>query len=278
MSRLAALVAVLGLALAGCGSSDAEDALDEATTRLGEIKSGDLALKVAVQPAKMGDSAIGFELDGQFALAGKADELPRADMTYTQIAGPNRGDVGFISSGEAAWVEVEDQAYELPPEQVKRLQGGDGEGGGPLAELDVASWTREAKLSEGSRVDGQATERVRGSVDVAEAINDLARVLEEAGGGDAAEGLMELADEDADQVEEAVRSSPIELVFGKQDRLLRRLHVTLDFAIEPRELRGGLGRLSGAKVTFDLRISDPNGEVEIEEPAGALPYEQLPAG
>jgi hypothetical protein len=79
-------------------------------------------------------------------------------------------------------------------------------------------------------------------------------------------------------VEEAVRSSPIELVFGKQDRLLRRLYVTLDFAIEPRELRGGLGRLSGAKVTFDLRISDPNGEVEIEEPAGALPYEQLPAG
>ena len=154
----------------------------------------------------------------------------------------------------------------------------DGEGGGPLAELDVASWTRDAWLSEGARVDGRRTERVRGSVDVAEAINDLARVLEQTGGGEAVEGLAELEDEDADQVEEAVRSSPIEIVFGKQDRLLRRLRVTLDFAIEPRELRGELGRLSGAKVTLDLRISDPNGQVRIEEPADALPYEQLPSG
>jgi len=265
VSRLAAAVVALGLALAGCGGSEAEDALDEATAKLGEIKSGDLGLKVAVEPTNMGDSAIGFELDGPFALAGKAGELPRAEMAYTQIAGPNRADVRFISSGEAAWVEVEGQAYELDPEQVERLQAGDGEGGGPLAELDVASWTRDAKLSEGARV-------------VAEAINDLARVLEQTGGGEAVEGLAELEDEDADQVEEAVRSSPIEIVFGKQDRLLRRLRVTLDFAIEPRELRGELGRLSGAKVTLDLRISDPNGQVRIEEPADALPYEQLPSG
>ena len=278
MSRLAAAVVALGLALAGCGGSEAEDALDEATAKLGEIKSGDLGLKVAVEPTNMGDSAIGFELDGPFALAGKAGELPRAEMAYTQIAGPNRADVRFISSGEAAWVEVEGQAYELDPEQVERLQAGDGEGGGPLAELDVASWTRDAKLSEGARVDGRRTERVRGSVDVAEAINDLARVLEQTGGGEAVEGLAELEDEDADRVEEAVRSSPIEIVFGKQDRLLRRLRVTLDFAIEPRELRGELGRLSGAKVTLDLRISDPNGQVRIEEPADALPYEQLPSG
>jgi hypothetical protein len=278
VSRLAAAAVVLGLALAGCGSSEAQDALGEATGKLGEIESGVLRLKVAAEPSTMGDSAIGFELDGPFALAGAGGELPRAEMAYTQIAGPNRAEVGFISSGEAAWVEVEGQAYELPPEQVERLRAGDGEGGGPLAELDVASWTRDAKLSEGSRVDGQATERVRGSVDVAEAINDLARVLEQTGGGEAVQGLTELEDEDAEQVGEAVRSAPIEIVFGKQDRLLRRLRVTLDFAIEPRELRGGLGRLSGAKVTLDLHISEPNGEVRIEEPVDALPYDQLPAG
>jgi len=277
VSRFAVAAVALGLALTGCGGSEAEDALDEATSKLGEIKSGDLELKVAVEPDTEG-SAIGFELDGPFALADKAGELPRAEMTYTQIAGPNRGDVRFISSGEAAWVDVEGQAYELPPEQVGRLQAGDGEGGGPLAELDVASWTRDAKLSGGTPVDGQPTERVRGSVDVPEAVNDLARVLEEAGGGGAVEGLAELEGEDADEIEKAVRSSPIEIVFGKEDRLLRRLRVTLDFAVEPRELRGGLGELSGAEVTLDLRISDPNGQIRIEEPADALPYEQLPRG
>lgn len=271
-----AAIALVAL-LIGCGGSEAGNALEETTSKLGEIKSGDLSLRVEIAP-DTADSAIGFELDGPFALAARAGELPRADVRYTQIAGPNRGEVRFISSGREAWVEVEGQAYELGPEQTQALAAGEGEGGGPLAELDIASWTEDAELSNGPSVDGEATERVRGTIDVAAAINDLVAVLQETGGSGAVEGLSPLESEDAEEVNSAVRSSSLDMTMGQDDRLLRRLRVAIDLGVEPRDLLGGLGRLSGAKVTLDLRIADPNGEVRIEEPPGALPYEQLPQG
>jgi hypothetical protein len=265
------------LVLVGCGGGGAGDALEETTSKLGEIKSGDLSLLVEVAP-DAADSAIGFELDGPFALAGRPGELPRADMRYTQIAGPNRGEIRFVSSRREAWVEVAGQTYELPPEQLERLESGGGEGGGPLAELDLASWTEDAEVSAGPRIDGQATERVRGRIDVAAAINDLIAVLQESVGSSAAEGLSPLGEQDAEEVNRAVRSSSLDLAMGKDDRLLRRLRLAIAFEVEPRDLPGGLGRLSGATVTLDLSISDPNGRIRIEEPPDALPYEQLPQG
>lgn len=275
--RAATALALALLVLTGCGNSEAQDALNETAAELGGLRSGDLSLTVSVEPDTE-DSAIGFRLDGPVALADRSGELPRAQLLYTQIAGPNRGDVTFISSGEAAWVEVEGQPYELPPEQLERLAAGGGEGGGPLAELDVASWTDDAELTDGPRAGGQPTEKVRGEVDVAAALDDIVAVLEEAGGSSAIEGLGPLEDDDAEALDEAVRSSSLALTTGRDDRLLRRLRIAVEFGVEPRELAGGLGRLSGARLTLDLRISEPNGPVEIEEPASALPYEQLPSG
>lgn len=279
MRRAVVAAVAAGLALSGCGGDDdsAAGALKAATGKLGDIKSGDLALEVKVAPDTEG-STIGFELAGPFALARRPGELPRADMKYTQIAGPGRGTVGFVSDGRRAWVKVDGQAYTLPPEQVRRLRAGKVEGGGPLAQLDMASWTRDAKLADGASLEGRPTQRVSGQVEVAAALNDVLEVLEETGGRDAAGGLGKLEGKDAEQVDKAVRSAPIDVVIGKDDRLLRRLSVTVDFEVKPRELPGGLGRLSGAKVTFDLRIADPNGPVTIDAPSGALPYEQLPRG
>lgn len=279
MTRTWCATVALGaaLSLAACGGSDASRALDDTTSKLGELRSGELALTVAVEPDTEG-SGIGFELKGPFELAGEAGQLPRADLVYTQIAGPNEGDVRFISSESQAWVEVDGQAYELPTEQTEQLRAGEDDGGGPLAELDVGSWTRDAKLAAGPVEDGEPTERVTGRVEVADAINDLLGVLEDSGAGEGVEGLDQLDGEDADGVDEAVRSSSLKLLTGKEDRLLRSLELAIDFAVKARQLPGGLGELSGAKVTLDLRIARPNEPVEIEEPEGALPYEELPQG
>ena len=60
------------------------------------------------------------------------------------------------------------------------------------------------------------------------------------------------------KLEKAVKSATMELVTGKDDRLLRRLKINLDIGTDaPRELAGGLGDLSGAKVVFDLRVEEP---------------------
>ncbi len=270
---LAALAACA--ALAGCGESDAESALDETASKLGEIRSGQLDMKVVVSPSTAG-SDIGFELEGPFSLPGEGD-LPTTDLRYTQIAGENRGDVQFISTEDGAWVEVEGQAYELPADRVEALTGDGGSGGGPLTELDVASWARDAELDEGPPVAGDQTDSVRSEVDVVKALNDLLGTLEDLGAGEAA-GIGPLEGDDAEQLEEAVRSSRLEMLIGTDDRLLRRLVLNLDIGVEARELAGGLGRLRGAEVTLELTIADPNGTVEVEAPEDALPYTSLPSG
>ena len=270
-----------GLALAGCGGG-ADDAIEETASKLGEIRSGKLSVKVLVSPTTE-DSDIGFELEGPFALSEGPDKLPQAQLRYTQIAGAERGGVEFISTAKGAWVEVDGQAYELPPDRVKGLRGGasagGGEGEGPFGELDVASWTTDEEVSDGEPAAGQATERVRAEVDVAKALNDAIDALGELGGGDAVGALRPIEGEEAEQLEKAVKSAPLELVTGKDDRLLRRLKLDLDIGLDaPRELAGGLGELRGAKVTFDMRIEEPNGPVTVREPKEALPYTSLPQG
>lgn len=64
---------------------------------------------------------------------------------------------------------------------------------------------------------------------------------------------------------------------GKDDRLLRRPELEVDFGPDvPRELRGALGSLVGAKVLFELGVDDPNGTVTVAEPANALPASERP--
>ncbi len=266
---------VICAALVGCGKSDAEKALDETASRLGDIRSGQLDMKVVVSPNTPG-SDIGFELEGPFALPGEG-ELPTTDLRYTQIAGENRGDVQFISTKDGAWVEVEGQAYELPADRVEALTGDGGSGGGPLAELELASWARDAELREGPSIAGDETDEVHSEIEVVEALNALLGTLEDLGAGEAAK-VGPLGGDDADLLEKAVRSSRLEVLIGTDDQLLRRLTLELDIGVEARELAGGLGELSGAEVTLELTIVDPNGAVEVDAPEDPLPYTSLPPG
>ncbi len=272
-------VAALALLLmpAGCGNG-AGDALDETAEKLGEIRSGRISMTLKVTPSTA-DSQVGFELNGPFSLPDRGGELPEAALRYTQIAGTRRGDVQFISSRKEAWVEVEGQAYELPPDQVEGLAAGGAGGASPLADLDVASWTKDAELEDGEPVAGEQTERIRAEVDVVRALNDALSVAGRLGGDGQVAGLQPLQGTDAEQLESAVSSSSLEVLTGKEDRLLRRLTLNLDVGLSaPRELAGGLGLLRGARVRLDLRIENPNAPVDVEAPDGALPYSELPSG
>ena len=272
-TRFVAALAAGGL-MAGCGGG-ADGAIEETADKLGELRSGQLSVKLLVSPSVEG-ADLGFELKGPFELSRRDGELPLTKLVYTQIAGEQRGDVGFISNATGAWVEVEGQPYELPPDRVKSLRGAGpgGDEGGPLGDLDIASWTSDEKSAESGD-----TERITADVEVVEAINDAIGALGDVGGGAAVGALEPLEGDEADKLEKAVESATMELVTGTDDRLLRRLRISLDIGTDaPRELPGGLGNLSGAAVLFDLRVDDPNEPIEVQTPADALPYESLPRG
>ena len=196
------------------------------------------------------------------------------ELAYSQNARPRRGSATPITTGSEAFVKVRDRVYELPPRKERELRGAaaalDEQRG--LAALDVGDWVRHPKIAGERTVGGVETDRISAELDVVAALNDLAS-LARGVHGERADGSAKLAGPSARQVERAVRSSRLELLSGKDDRLLRRLVMEVDFGLEvPEVLRSELGRLAGGRLLFDLRVDDPNRPVSVAQPRAAEPY------
>jgi len=251
-TRLAVGVALA--ALAGCGGEESPNqALSKTAGNLQKIKSGTLALDVSAQGRGGGaDANVGFELDGPFALPAEG-RLPVAKLRYTQLSGAERATATFISTGREAFVEAGGKAQRLPDAQAQQLRAATGQvsSGGGVRELRLDRWMRDPKLDEGPDVGGDETDRIRSKLDVSRALADV--------GGPLAS--------DAKDLESAIKAARVEVLTGKDDRLLRRLAVDLDLSLKvPENLRRRLGQLVGGRLRLTFEIRDPNVKVKVEAP------------
>jgi hypothetical protein len=281
--RLLVLVLLLP-ALAGCsiggGGGDAEDALGETATKLGEIRSGTLDLRLIVAPRD--GEEFGFEVHGPFALADGDGDLPVLDVDYTQIVDGRRGTVSLVSTGEAAFAVVDGQAYELGEAQTEELRaasgalGGSagGSGGGGLEELPIDDWVVDPEVEDGGEVGGAETDRVSGELDIVAATNGLIAL-----GRGLGRPLPRIEGPNADLLRDSARNTRFEVWTGKDDRLLRRLLLEAELGLQvPEELRAALGDLVGATITFELGVSEPNEDVTVKAPPNPRPSSELPGG
>jgi len=271
MRRLVATLAA-ALATAGCGGSAEERALAETAENLGEIRSGVLELRVLVESTGTAEGEAGFALEGPFALPDEG-ELPVANVTYTRIAEGEVPAGTFVSTGRAAYVVVRGTPYRLPREREDALRAqGDVAG---LEELEIGDWFADAEQREGPRIDGVETTRVRSPLDVVAALSDIGDLTRDATGG--ASPLGDLTEEDAEQIERAVRAASVELLTGEEDRLLRQLR--LDVRLAPaKQLPPHLRNIVGVRFRLDLAIRRPNRPVRVAAPTGARPPSEFPGG
>jgi hypothetical protein len=263
----ALLVALVALAITGCGgSSSPTGVLQETSDNLGAIRSGDLTLRLLVDG---GGKQAGFELEGRFALPDEG-ELPVADLDYTQIAGDQQETVTLISTGEKAFVAIGKDVYELPEKQTASLRsaGGQVSGDSGLGSLEIGGWLIQPKLSDGGEVGGAETDRIQSDLDVVRAANSILALVAGLNGSKA----TQLVGRNAEQLRAATKSATIDVHTGKDDRLLRRLVIDARLGADvPAQLRDRLGDLANARLTFELAIADPNDDVEVKEPEGAKP-------
>jgi hypothetical protein len=248
----------------------ADDPLGVTADKLGEIRSGTMVLRI-VASTRGGDDT-GFEIGGPFSLP-EGESLPEAELAYERLGEEVSEALVFVSTGEAAFLEVDGQAYELPPEQVSTLVGSADPGDeGPFDGLDVSAWAIEPKASEGDVVDGVETEVVRADLDVVAAVNDLFDMARDFGAAD----LPSVKGDEAERLRRAVETATLELVTGKEDRFLRRLRVAIELgARAPEDLDPALRDLLGVRFKLVLSISDPNQEIDVPAPSNPLPYESL---
>jgi hypothetical protein len=261
-----AFLAALALLPAACGGGggSAQEVLAETATKLGDIRSGTMSFRYVASSA--GGAEAGVELEGPFGFE-SGRPLPVAELEITQFAGSRRGSTTFISTGEKAFLRVGGETFELPPEMLAEAEGGTE--AGALGELRIEDWFLEPELSDGGEVGGAATDRIRSRLDVVSALNDFLAAAEALGGLD----LGALEGPSAQNLENAVRSATVDVYTGKDDRLLRRLSIEVELELAGSgELREALGDLAGARLRLDLRISDPNEPVSVQEPEDAVPY------
>jgi hypothetical protein len=267
--RRIALLAALAVIAVGCGQDHAHQVLSATAKNLGQIRSGNLTLRLVVSPREGTRGRIGFQLRGPFAL--RRGALPLARVAYTQIAGSHEATATFISTGTKAYAEVNGKVYELPPaaaESVRRAAAGTG-GSRALGGLDISSWVKHPRMSTEGDLD-----HVTADLDVVNAANGLLGLLRGLG-----RPAPVIRGDEAKRLRGAVRSSSFDVWSGRRDHLLRRLVLKADLGLDvPPSLRRVLGRVVAARILFELAVAHPNQPVSVKPPPNALPSSELPGG
>jgi hypothetical protein len=262
MRRLALVLTVLAAVASGCGGSDqsANDILAETSKNLGKIKSGDLAMELLFS-TKDGARA-GFNLEGPFQL--RPGALPEAQLDYTQIAGDQTATQTFIMTGDKAYVRLRGATFELPAETAGQVRSTLGTTGG-LGVIDLRGWVEDPRIAEGGDVGGEDTDRITGRLNVATVVTGLIAIASQFGG---TSPLAPLKGASAGQVERAVDKAAIDVWTGKEDRLLRKLEIAIEFSPAAEQVKS----LVGTAIHFTLGVSNPNDKVTIEKPTNVQPY------
>lgn len=268
------------LVAAACGDkgSEAERAAGDTAENLGKIRSGELTFRLMAGTAdQLTDAnAIGFALQGPFALAAPG-ALPVARMDYTQLAAGSRAaTTQVIATGTKAYVSLGGAVYELPPAQVESLRAPkDSDGDGGFGNLRIDEWLDDPQLTAGEAVDGTPTDRIQGPVDVVRTLNDLFAFGRQAGASEL--NIPEIEGDAAEQLRRVTQSATVDLLTGKEDRLLRRMTVDVRLAAQVSgPVRQALGQLAAAHIRFELAVGKVNTAVQVPEPAGALPASAIP--
>jgi hypothetical protein len=248
----AVLPAVVALAACGGSSDSPNEVLSQTAKKLGDIRSGVLHMDVAASGRGAGRTArLGFAIDGPFKLASDGG-LPVAKLRYTQRSGTRQASATLTSTGSRAYVESGGRTRPLPEAQARDLRAATGQlsDSGGVRKLRLDRWMRDPKLADGPDVAGDATDRVTASVDVPAALRDVAGGLG-----------------DPEQLAKAIRRARVEVLTGAEDRLLRRLTLDVDLALDvPEGLRQSLGGLVGGDVRIVFEVADPNRKVEVSAP------------
>jgi hypothetical protein len=263
MKRLALVLALVAALLFGCGgggTQSANEVLAETSANLGKIKSGDLVLEL-IFSSKDGEQA-GFNLEGPFQL--RPGSLPDAQLDYTQIAGDKTATQTFIMTGDKAYVRMGGATFELPAQTAGQVRSILGTSGG-LRVIDLRGWVQDPELAPGGDVGGAETDRITGRLNVATVVTGLVAIASQFGG---TTPLTPLEGKSAEQVQQAVDKATIDVWTGKEDRLLRKLEITIEFSPAAEQVKS----LVGTAVHFTLGISNPNEKVTIEQPTNVQPY------
>jgi hypothetical protein len=273
--RAAALLAVVALALAGCGGDGDSGSSEDATALLKrgfatDVDTGVLTFetKLELRGVESVDGPLRLRLEGPFRAAPSPTEMPDLDMDF-EASGAGQSFTGHvIVTRENGWLEYGGETYEVGEELWARVieflrQSNEGRPNTfGEAGVDPLDWIDEAETDGEEEIGGTNTTKVTGKLDVQAFLRDSSKISTER----LPEGTLRDVDEFVDDVD-------FEAWIGEDD-IWRRIRADTEFDV-PEEERDSLGGLEGGSVSLDMELAEPNEPVEIEGPAEARPIDEL---
>jgi hypothetical protein len=283
------LVALAAVGLVACGGEDGgdenpEEVLQAIFSNDNEVDSGvfDVSLDVSSEGGE-DDGTLEASLGGPFQ--GADGGFPSFDLdaeaNLDSSAQDFSGEIGLVSTGQSAFVNFQDTAYEVPQQafdqfaqsftQLQQQSEQQADGGNFLSSLgiDPTNWLTDLSNEGNEDVDGTETIHIHGEADVPKLIEDLKQIVQNA--PQAANRVTPQQLGQLDQLTGIIESADFDIYGGADDDILRRFDANLE--LNPPS--GAAGAPDSVSVDFSLTLSELNEPQEIAAPSGAQPLGDL---
>jgi hypothetical protein len=208
--------------------------------------------------------------------------VPQLDLSANVSASGGGPSISFdgslIATKDNAYVEYQDQAYEVGTDTFKQFatayaqsakqnQSKSGESVFGRFGVDPSNWLTNVTNEGTTDVDGTDAIQIHGDADVPQLVSDLQKISQATGSTTA----QQLTPQQVDELKSSVKDASIDVYSGTDDHLLRKLAVSLSIA--PPASSGAT--VSSVDADFSVTLSDVNQPQTITAPSGAKPIAGL---
>ena len=245
-------------------TSDARQLLSATVDNLADLRSATLDAKV--DAAAQGRETQ-VSLRGPFQ-SGKQGETPRFALSADITAEGQKQAAGVTYTGESAYVTVKGATYEVPSLLAGQLTAGVeqalGQGGGPLATLDLKRWVPNPVNAGTADVGGVPTIKLTGPADVKRVITDVNLLTGQLSTLQGVPGVGgKVPDKIPAEAADEVKDLTVTVFTGAEDQVLRRLVVS------------GTATDGGGRALLDLTLTKVGEDQSIEAPKNVKPFAEL---
>jgi hypothetical protein len=288
----AALLLLAAGAIAACGGGGSGQDLDTVLNATfggkKKVDSGrlDMRLTADLQGAATLKDPVTVKIGGPFESRGDK-KVPKLDLELSAGTGGQTFSAGVISTGTKGYINFQGTDYEVPTklfdqfERELRQQDNNQNNIPDLSDLGVnpRDWLENPKDEGTENVGGVETIHISSDVNVDKLVDDIDELLGKTGQLGLSRAQRQqlptsLPDATKKQIRDSVKSASLDVYTGKDDKVLRKLRVKLDFEVA-QNLRTQTSGISGGKIDFTVEASEVNKPQKIEEPSNARPLAEL---
>jgi hypothetical protein len=250
----------------------------------------DVSLRVTPHGSPQFSQPFVLRVTGPVQSQGKGN-LPKFDLGLSVTANGRSLSAAAVSTGQAGYVRVQGAAYQLAGStfatlkqaytqaQARTQQAKSGGQQTTPAALGInpRTWLKDAKTEGSEQVGGVDTDHVSATIDVPKMLSDVNTALAKVrskGLPQAQQLPSSISPQQQKQITDAVKNASFEFWTGKDDKVLRRLLVKLNFQVPPSE-RSATRGVTGGDLGFDYKITELNEPQQVSAPANARPFSEL---